>query len=79
MADYFALVVLVEDFFLHHALAYCSHLRTVFRVHDGSHDVSSECRTYLVKEVFIDFAGLLVFIVADFQGRAVYCKSAGQG
>ena len=50
---HFALIVLVEDFLLHHTIANCSHLWTVFRVYDSSDDATSECRTNLVELIFI--------------------------
>ena len=78
VVDDLALVVLVEDFFLHHAFADCSHLRTVLRIDDGGDDISSECRTDLVEKVFIDLSCLLVLMASDFQSRAVGCKTACQ-
>ena len=48
VVDDFALIVGVQNLFLHHTFANRSHLRTTFRVHDRGHDISSECRTNLV-------------------------------
>ena len=67
VVDYFALIVGVENFLLHHAFANSSHLRAVFGVDDGCHDVTAECGTNLVQQVFVYFAFFLIFMLADFQ------------
>ena len=79
VVDNLALVVLVQDFFLHHAFADGGHLRTVFGVDDGGYDVAAESRADLVEQVLIRLALFLVLVVADFQGGAVGGQSAGQG
>ena len=67
VVDDFALIVGVENFLLHHAFANSSHLRAVFGVDDGCHDVTAECGTNLVQQVFVYFAFFLIFMLADFQ------------
>ena len=49
MFDDFTFIVSIQNFFLHHALAYGCHLRAVFGVHNRCHDVTAECGTDLVQ------------------------------
>ena len=74
--NHLALVVLVENLALHHALAHCSHLRTVVRVDDSGNDVSAESGAYLIQEVLIVLACLLVVVVANLELCAVCGESA---
>ena len=48
VVDDFALIVSVENLFLHHTLANGSHLRAVFGIHNRGNDVAAECGTDLV-------------------------------
>ena len=48
VADHFTFIVLVKDFFFHHALTNGRHLRAVFRVDDRGYDVTTERRTDLI-------------------------------
>ena len=79
VADHFALIVLVEDFFLHHAFADGGHLRTVFGIDDGSYDVTTESGTDLIEKLVVSLAELLVLVTTDFQLCTVGGQSAGQG
>lgn len=65
-------------FFLHHAFADGGHLRTMIRIDDRRDDVAAECRTDLVKQVFILFAAFHVGVRADFEARAVGRQAAVQ-
>ena len=79
MPDDFALIVGIENFLLHHTLAHGSHLGTVFRVDDGSHDVAAESGTNLIELFGVVLGdGFLVLVeadihveVADFEFRTV--------
>ena len=48
MFYHFAFIIGVQDFLFHHAFANCRHLRTVFRVDDRRHDVTTESGADLV-------------------------------
>ena len=61
---------------LHHSAAHGGHLRTVVGVDDGGHDVAAKRRAYLVEQVVIVLAGLLVVVVANLQLGAVGGESA---
>ena len=78
VVHHFAGVVFVEDFLLHHTFANGCHLWTVFRVDDGSHDVTTEGRTNLIQQVFVSDAVLLVFVRTDFELCTVGSQTAGQ-
>ena len=67
VTDHFSLISRREDFFLHHTFANGCHLRTVFRVHNRSNDVTAECRTDLVQQVLISLTFFFVFVVTDFK------------
>ena len=67
VADHFSLISRRNDFLLHHTFANGCHLWAVFGVHDRCNDVTAECRTDLVQQVFINYSCFLVFVVADFQ------------
>ena len=86
----FALVVGVVNLFLHHAFAYCCHLRTCVEIYDSGDDVAAKCRTNLQQEVLVrglggnKFAGFgrlgnfFLQVIADLEARAVGCKTAFQ-
>ena len=76
--NHFALCLALVESLLHHAAAHGSHLRTVLRVDDSSHDVATESRTDLIEQVVVVNAALLVVVVADFKLRTVGCKTAGE-
>ncbi len=67
MMDYFTFVVCCQNGFFHHSFANGCHLRTVFGVDNGSNDVATECRTNLIKQVLVDLAFFLIFVIAYFQ------------
>ena len=79
VTDYFALIVGVEDFFLHHTFADGGHLRTVFGIDDGGYDVTAESGTDLIEKLVVSLAELLVLVATDFQLSTVGGQSAGQG
>ncbi len=45
MVDNFALILIVKNLFLHYAFANGCHLRAMFGVDDGCHDITTECGT----------------------------------
>ena len=63
---------------LHHTRADGSHLGTVFGVHDGSHDVTTEGGTNLIEQVVVNLIVLFVLIRADLQLGAVSSQTRGQ-
>ena len=65
----------IEDFFLHHAFAYGGHLRTAVGIDNCCYDIAAECGANLVQQVGIFFAGLGIFVVADFECGAVSCQT----
>ncbi|CDB83893.1 unknown [Bacteroides clarus CAG:160] len=67
VVDDFALIVGVQNLFLHHTFANGCHLRTVLGIHNRGNDVTAECGTDLIQQVLVNLAFLLVFVVADFQ------------
>ena len=73
----FAAVTLVESL-LHDTTADGSHLGTVFGVHDGSHDVTTEGGTNLIEQVVVNLIVLLVFIGTNLQLGAVSSQTRGQ-
>ena len=85
VAHHFCGIVLVENLFLHHALAHRSHLRAVFGVDDGSDDVSAESWSYLIELLLVvfrdEFSRLVLHLhveVSDFEFGAVGGESAEQ-
>ena len=64
---HFAFIICVQDFFLHHTFANGSHLGTVFGVDDGGNDVTAECRTDLIQQVFVSDTCSFIFMRTDFQ------------
>ena len=48
MTDHFSLIIGRKDCFFHHTFADSRHLRTVFRIHNRSNDVTAESRTDLI-------------------------------
>ena len=73
---YFAFVVGVVDFFLHHTFAHCRHLGTALGVDDCCHDVATESGTDLIEQIGVFGAGLGILVVADFESGAVGGKAA---
>ena len=68
VADYFTLVVGIQNLFLHHALAHGRHLRTVFGVHNRCHDVCRRMRDgFWYNRFFVGLALFLILMVADFE------------
>ena len=65
--NHFSFIIRIEHFRLHHAAAHRSHLRTVLRIHNRSHDVTAERRTNLIKQVLILLSGFLILMGTDFQ------------
>ena len=77
--NHFLLALTLVDVLLHHTRANSSHLRTVLRVDDGSHDVATEGRTNLIEQTVKVLARLLLVVVANLQLRTVGSQTAGQG
>ena len=63
---------------LHHTRTNGRHLWTMLRVNDGCNDVSTECRTNLIKKVLVGLACLLVLEVTNLKLGAVSGKSTGK-
>ena len=76
--NHFLLALTLVDALLHHARADCSHLWTMIRIDDSSHDVSTESRTDLIEQTLIVLAALLVVVITDFKLCTVGGKTAGQ-
>ena len=76
--NHFALGLTFVDGFLHHAGAHCSHLRTVFGVHDGSHNVATKSRTNLIEQIVVVLFGFHIIVATDFQFGAVGGETAKQ-
>ena len=76
--NHFLLALTLVDALLHYARANGSHLWTVVRVYDGSHDVTTEGRTDLIEQTLVVLAALLVVVITDFKLCTVGGKTAGQ-
>ena len=76
--DDLALVVWVKYLCLHHAGAYRCHLRTVFGVDDGCHDITAKGRADLVEKAVVVLAQFLVVVGTYLQSGAVGGKTAVQ-
>ena len=75
VTDYLTLITSIYNFFLHYTFTDGSHLRTMFRINNGSYNVTAECRTDLVQQIFVCNATLLVFMAADLQLGTVGCQT----
>ena len=60
---HFTLVILVEDFLLHHTVANGCHLWTMFGVDDGGDDGTTESRTNLIELVFVVLVNEITFCI----------------
>ena len=76
--NHLALCLALIESLLHHAAAHGSHLRTVLRVDDSSHDVATESRTNLIEQIVVVNTTLLVVVVANLKLCTVGCKTAGE-
>ena len=78
MTDHLTLIVRIKHLLLHHALTHGRHLRTMLRVHDRSHDVTTKRRTNLIEQVLVALARLLVLMATNLQRRTVSRQTTGQ-
>ena len=67
MTDYFSFVISRKNCFFHHTFANGSHLRTVFRIHNCSYNVTTKSRTNLIQQVFVSLSFFLILMVTDFK------------
>ena len=83
VTDNLSLVVLIKNFLLHHTLTNSCHLWAMLWVYDGSNDITAECRTDLIKLLFVvlvhEFTSLILHLhvkVANLKFCTVGCKTA---
>ena len=77
--NHFLLALTLVDALLHHARADCSHLWTMIRIDDSSHDVSTESRTDLIEQTLIVLAALLVVVITNLKFCTVGSQTTGEG